>query len=340
MAGTSSPTDGDGPPTPPPIVVITGGTGNLGTKLSHHLLRHDPPKYRVRLIEHPSYFQKQNVHPAAEVTLGDVGDVEAGMEEGNGWAEALDGADALIHFSAVNPYPNADWSESARSMDHSLNVFQAACARGARRIVLATSNHVMGQYKEETTTDLGGGTLRPDMPPRIGTPLRDPAALAASGDATAYAAAKLAGERSAACLAAFHSPRTTFVCLRIGWCQPGENSPSTLSAAGSPPEFQTDTGADEEDKLGDDTVDEMWFRGMWLSNRDFLSYFESALAVDVPLEWKDQSAQERGNPHRHRKRGFLLLNAMSKNSGAKWALDETETHLGIVSQDDSFKPLS
>jgi hypothetical protein len=39
---------------------------------------------------------------------------------------ALSGADVLVHFSAVNPYPNATWSESAQTMDHAFNVFQMA----------------------------------------------------------------------------------------------------------------------------------------------------------------------------------------------------------------------
>ena len=33
---------------------------------------------------------------------------------------------AVVHFSAVNPYPNATWGESAQSMDHTFTIFQAA----------------------------------------------------------------------------------------------------------------------------------------------------------------------------------------------------------------------
>ena len=36
------------------------------------------------------------------------------------------GADVLVHFSAVNSYPNANWGESAQTMDHALFVFQLA----------------------------------------------------------------------------------------------------------------------------------------------------------------------------------------------------------------------
>ena len=111
---------------------------------------------------------------------------------------------------------------------------------GVRRVVFASSNHVMGQYKEKRTH----GKVRPTDPPACGTPLRNKADLAASGDAIAYSVAKLAGEQltraMAACSASSGSSKTTFYTLRIGWCQPGENSPKTLSAAGVPPEFQNE----------------------------------------------------------------------------------------------------
>ena len=83
-------------------------------------------------------------------------------------------------------------------------------------------------------------------------------------------------------------------------------------------------------------MDEKWFKGMWLSNQDFLAYFRAALTVDVPLATAPSSGSgERKTPHRHIRRGFLLLNAMSRNSGAKWSLEETELHLGVKSEDDS-----
>ena len=55
---------------------------------------------------------------------------------------------------------------------------------------------------------------------RCGTLLQDPADTAASGDAVAYAAAKLAGEQLCRALAA-RGGATSFAILRIGWCQPG-----------------------------------------------------------------------------------------------------------------------
>ena len=126
----------------------------------------------------------------------------------------------------------------------------------------------------------------------VGTALRDAAARAKSGDAVAYGAAKLAGEQLAKALAAVGGTRTSFAILRIGWCQPGANRPGTLSAAGVPPEFQNAGGGGGGAASAD--VDEAWFKNMWLSNGDFLRYFESAL--DAPVA-----------PHRGPRRQALVL---------------------------------
>ena len=199
----------------------------------------------------------------------------------------------------------------------------------------------MGQYKD-AEPPLPPGALAPSMPPKVGTPV---AAVAKSGDAIAYAAAKLAGERLAISCAALFAPTTTFVCLRIGWCQPGDNLPSTLTAEGSPPQFLNAEDAKGGGVGGSgsgggegtaSSVDERWFKSMWLSNRDFLAYFTAALSVDVPLLWPSEASGTSAEPHRHLRRGFMLLNAMSRNSGAAWSLDETAAHLKVVSEDDAF----
>lgn len=115
-------------------VVITGGCGNLGGKLARHLLQSE--EWAVTLIEHPDHFYPERAAAGASVVLGDCAD-------GTGsWTSALRGADAVVHFSAVNPYPNATFAESAASMMHTFNVFLAAQKHGVRRVVLASSNHV------------------------------------------------------------------------------------------------------------------------------------------------------------------------------------------------------
>ena len=255
----------------PRTVVITGGCGNLGTKLAKHLLSR-PGEWRVVLIEHPKFYSADKLVAGAEYVLADLAD-----NSGGNWEPALAGAHALVHFSAVNPYPNANWAESADSMSHTFNIFLAAARQRVRRVVFATSNHVMGGYKDLPEV----GSVTPASPPRCGTLLRDPSDRAKSGDAVAYAAAKLAGERLAASLAPTTGAATTFVAMRIGWCQPGANLPSTLNPSGSPPEFQNAVGkGGAGSPAADQDVDANWFKNMWLSNGDFLAYFTAAL--DAP----------------------------------------------------------
>jgi len=251
----------------------------------------------------------------------------------------------LYKPAPTSPFIHHDVKKKIHTHNHqqlSIAILPIMESITVRRVILASSNHVMGGYKDDPTH--GPSSIHPTSDPRAGTVPLNPQQIAASGDAKAYAAAKLAGERLAMTLANLHGDTTTFVVLRIGWCQPGDNLPSTLSAAGSPPEFLLDGGGEgvaaaAPELSEDDEKDEFWFKGMWLSNRDFLSYFNAAIHLDVPT--KEPAAQgdaREGSSivHRNVRRGFVLVNAMSKNSGAKWNLDDTEKWLGVVSKDDSM----
>jgi nucleoside-diphosphate-sugar epimerase len=123
-------------------VVITGGTGHCGAKLAAHL---QCSGYQTHIFEHPDYFKAEMVPEGGLVTLCDL------KFNDKYWASQLDGAAAVVHFAAVNPYPEASWQDSAESMDMQMNVFSAAKAAGVPRVVFASSNHVMGGHK-----DLGG----------------------------------------------------------------------------------------------------------------------------------------------------------------------------------------
>lgn len=279
------------------VVVITGACGNLGSKLAKHLWTCG---YHVIGIEHKDFVRGEKKH-LDELCVADVSEVGP-------WIFYLNGCDCLFHFSAVNPYPNASWRESEASMAHSCNVMVQAERCGVRRVVVASSNHVMGGYKD----DDGEGLITPKHPPKCGTRV---AAAAESGDAVAYAAAKLAAEQIARALGR-SSERTTFIVFRIGWCQPGENVPATLSPGGVPPQFRNAT-AQECDH---DDNDEIWFKNMWLSNQDFLRY--ATAAIDAPVS---------------RSEGTVTVNAMSANKGARWSLTETENLLGLKAVDDVWR---
>ena len=167
----------------------------------------------------------------------------------------------------------------------------------------------MGGYKYDDRKYVRRGSLYPYAEPRVGTMPRNADDIATSGDGKAYGVAKLAGERYARTLGNLYGNVTTFVVLRVGWCQPGENIPATLTAAGSPPEYllEEEKNMDDDDgvmKKGgvnedvgqfkiesnsintadDDAAnkDKLWYKQMWLSNRDFLAYFTAAMDVNVP----------------------------------------------------------
>ena len=99
------------------------------------------------------------------------------------------------------------WEELERpNLDALGNVLHAAALAGVERVVFASSNHAMGGYHE-----LGDMPITDDLPPRPGNP---------------YGATKLMGERLGRSLAEAFD--LTFVALRIGWVQHGENRPETL----------------------------------------------------------------------------------------------------------------
>ena len=127
-------------------IVITGGLGNLGSKLCRHLLNQNSSdgdgsktSNKVILIEHPNFIDKNKPlpHDDAIVLPCDLGSPNQQDEGGGGLSlkEALQGADTLIHFSAVNPYPNASWSECAQSMDHTFYIFQLAVLCKGKSVV-------------------------------------------------------------------------------------------------------------------------------------------------------------------------------------------------------------
>jgi hypothetical protein len=121
---------------------------------------------------------------------------------------------------------------------------------GVRRVVYASSNHVMGGYQHDPEP----ARLTTNLPPRPG------ARYVVDGqrrDSTPYASAKLFGERLGHCFT--QSYGLSVVAVRLGWVRPGENRSQDI-----PPERGP------------------WFRLMWLSNRDCCQLLECCLRADLP----------------------------------------------------------
>lgn len=122
-----------------PTVLVTGAAGTIGSDVLR-LLRDDPETDFDLLLTDADV----DPDPGADLPVRalDVRDVDA-------VAAALDGVDTVIHL-AGQASPEATW-ESVLELNvvGTRTVLEAARRAGVRRVVLASSNHVMGMYDRE-----------------------------------------------------------------------------------------------------------------------------------------------------------------------------------------------
>ncbi len=174
----------------PRTVLITGACGNIGSKLRAAW----GDLYDLVLLD---------IAPSPddpEVIRADLADLD------EDWLTHFHGIDTVIHL-AGNADDAAAWEDLERpNLDALANVLSAAALGGVERFIFASSNHVMGGYRE-----LGDMRITPDLPPRPDGP---------------YGATKLMGERLGRSLA--RAFEMSFVALRIGWVQNGANRSETL----------------------------------------------------------------------------------------------------------------
>lgn len=209
--------DEDEPDESPRTVLITGAVGNIGRKLREAW----EGVYDLVLIDRAA--------PPGddEVIVADL------AEWDESWVAYFDDVDTVIHL-AGNPDDSAPWDALVGpNLDALANVFHASAFGGVERVIFASSNHAMGGYR-----DLGDMPITVDLPPRPDGP---------------YGGTKLVGERLGRSLASAFD--LTFVAIRIGWVQRGENRPETLPDA--------------------------WSRGLWLSNDDLVDLFEAAVEAEL-----------------------------------------------------------
>jgi nucleoside-diphosphate-sugar epimerase len=174
----------------PRVVLITGACGNIGRKLRAAW----EDVYDLILLDVNPGEADEDVFKA---------DLSVFDEE---WITHFHGVDTVVHLAA-NSNELRDLDDLIQpNLDAMANVFNAAALAGVDRIVFASSNHVMGEYK-----NLGDDPIGVDLPPRPGNP---------------YGMFKLVGERLGQSLARAFD--LTFIALRIGWVQEGRNRPETL----------------------------------------------------------------------------------------------------------------
>lgn len=306
-------------------VVVTGALGNLGQKLIRHLASH-PEIGRITGIDAQSApeglasaLRRSIANGTPESPPAELAFVTGDMRnwDDRHWREPVDACHTIVHLAAQVPNADATWDDAAVSLDMNLNAGLAAVrSKTCRRLVFASSNHVMGRYKDEPLASaLEPGSLRPDSPYAVGT-LVDVGFD--NSDSTAYAVAKFAGERlyRALALSDVGVGDTEFVAIRIGWCNAGDNHPASLTPTGSPRDGSPAPDFAEAYQRAD-----RWFKEMWLANPDFVHLLEKAICADSE-DWPLP---------------YLCVNGMSDNAGMPWSLDATRDQLGYAPQEDAYR---
>jgi NAD+ dependent glucose-6-phosphate dehydrogenase len=174
----------------PRTVLITGACGNIGRKLRAAWT----DVYDLVLID------KDAGEDDPEIIETDLAILD------DDWITHFHGVDTVVHLAA-NPDDRAAWEDLiGPNLDALANVFHAAALAGVERLIFASSNHVMGGYKE-----LGEAPITVDLEPLPDGP---------------YGVTKLVGERLGRSLARAFD--LTFIGLRLGWIQEGKNRAETL----------------------------------------------------------------------------------------------------------------
>ncbi len=219
-------------------VLITGAGGRIGSHLAIALR----DRYSLRL----QYNQTMPEEPP-------VGDwVRADIAEYDQIAAAMEGIDAVIHM-AGEPSPFASWEEvHAANIIGTRNVYEAARMAGVRKVILASTNHVMGFYDRDG-----------EWPVYVSQPVR-PDSL--------YGVSKIYGEAIARFYLERHGIRS--FCLRIGACRADDDPTSEKILTQSPAHVELRTPEERRIRM----------RAGWLSRRDCAQLVARCLDADH-LDW-------------------------------------------------------
>ncbi len=129
-------------------VLYTGGTGRMGRVIREGLAG----RYE-RVVLYARSEPDHGLHPGEEVLVGDLGDLDA-------LTAAMAGVDVVVHLGGVAD--ETSYEEVRRTnIDGTYNVYEAARRAGVRRVVYASSNHIVGFHPATELLD-ETAALRPD----------------------------------------------------------------------------------------------------------------------------------------------------------------------------------
>lgn len=126
-------------------ILLTGASGNLGKILRVRLRRY------ADIVRVSDVATLERAHDQEEVVRCDLADAAA--------VDALvQGVDVIVHFGGVSVERPFEEILPA-NIQGRFNIYEAARRKGVRRVVFASSNHVIGYYRQ-------GEMLDADVPPR------------------------------------------------------------------------------------------------------------------------------------------------------------------------------
>jgi nucleoside-diphosphate-sugar epimerase len=206
-------------------IVVTGAAGRIGRVLRERL----PASYELGALDLEPVLDPRL--DAAEVA--DVADLEAIVP-------AFAGASTVVHLAAVGGIDEPFSRIAPTNLAGTWNVFEAARRQGVKRVVFASSNHVVGCYEQDAPyAEVVAGRLIPGP----GFPFLDH--RAAIRPDSAYGSSKAFGEAVARQF--WERDGIEAICLRIG----------TVTGSGLPEEVR--------------------HRATWLSHRDLAALVSCCL---------------------------------------------------------------
>lgn len=176
-------------------MLITGAGGKIGASLSkHHAGTYDLRLHYRQLPENPG--------DGIDIVAADITDLEQTLP-------IAEGVDTIWHL-AGDPRVPAPWeSVYANNIRGVRNVLEAAKQAGVRRVVFASTNHVMGKYDQNSEWPVYNNMpQRPD---------------------SFYGASKAFGETLGRYY--FDEWGLEFIALRIGWFRPTPDMTSDVGRA-------------------------------------------------------------------------------------------------------------